>query len=172
MERVTINGTAMRMDLHDAEVINYGTIMHLAGSNVTVRNNGTIMHGGGQTRIVYRDRYITSPEAEQKCKRLEAELEDTKNKLFAANRETRRLSQRIRELETATKKSNSQLHLEDLLQAALEVNHEAAQRIKELERGVCDAYLRQQIDPWDMRPTKEQCARVLKSLEAFVDIEE
>lgn len=163
----------MRMDLHDAEVVNHGTIMHLGGSNVTVRNYGTIMHGGGsQTRIVYCDRYVTSPEAEQKCKRLEAELESVKNKLAAANRETKRLSQRIRELEIAPKKTDRQLHLEDLLQAALEANHEAAQRIKELERGVCDAYLRQQIDPWDIRPTKEQCARLLKRLESFIEAEE
>lgn len=162
----------MRMDLHDAEVINYGTIMHLAGSNVTVRNNGTIMHGGGQTRIVYRDRYVTSPEAEEKVKRLEAELERVKGKLAAASRETRSLSQRIREMEVAPKNDERLRHTEELLRCALEANHDAALRIRELERGVCDAYLRQQIDPWDMRPTKEQCARLLKRLESFIETEE
>lgn len=172
MDKVTINGTVMKMELQDAEVINYGTIMHLAGSNVSVRNNGTIMHGGGQTRIVYRDRYITNPQAEAEVRRLKEELDKAKRKLTSAYAEVRTLRERVKVLEATPKTDVRAKQIAERLQCALEVNHEQAKRIKELERGVCDSYLQQQIDPWDIRPTKEQCARLLRRVESYIDFEE
>jgi len=175
MDRVAVNGTVMRLELKDAEVINYGTIMHLTGSNVTVSNNGTIMHNSGTVgtgvRIVYRDRYITNQQTEETIKKLEKELEDTKKKLAAANRETRRLSQQIREFEIAPKQDEQLRDAEEKLELVIEVNRKQANRIKELERGVCDAYLRQQIDPWDIKPTKEQCQRLLRDIDNLIEIQ-
>ena len=172
MDKVTINGTVMKIELQDAEVVNYGTIMHLSGSNINVRNNGTIMHGGGQTRIVYRDRYITNPQAEAEVKQLREELEATKRKLTSAVAENRNLRERVRTLEATPKMDVRAKQIVERLQCVLEVNHEQAKRIKELERGVCDSYLREQIDPWDIRPTKEQCARLLRRMESYIDFEE
>ena len=172
MDKYNVNGTVMRMDLQNAEVVNNGTIMHLNGQNITLRNHGTIMHGSGSTRIVYRDRFVTDPQAEAAVKKLQAELEQAKKKLASAQRENRTLRERVKELEAAPKRDERLRHTEELLECAMEVNREQAQRIKDLERGVCDTYLKQQIDPWDLRPTNEQCARLLRRLEAYIDFEE
>ena len=61
---------------------------------------------------------------------------------------------------------------EERLSFALDANREAAKRIKELESGAIDSYLRSQIDPWDMKPTKEMCSKLLKRFECFIDYEE
>ena len=169
MEQVTVNGTVMRMDLHGAEVINYGTIMNLQGSNVSVRNVGTIMHG--ETKIVYRDRYIPNPEAEEENKRLRKELESMKSQLTSANREVKVLRERVRVLEATPKMDERAKQIVERLECALEVNHEQARRIRQLEKGIADKFLREQIDPWDIRPTKEQCARALRIFETFMDCE-
>lgn len=105
-------------------------------------------------------------------KRLREELEATKRKLTSAVAENRNLCERVRTLEFTQKMDVREKQIVERLQCALEVNHEQAKRIKELERGVCDSYLREQIDPWDIRPTKEQCARLLHRMESYIDFEE
>lgn len=176
MDKVVINGTVMRMDADNAEVINYGTIMHLSGSNLNVRNNGTIMHGGGQTKIIYRDRvrnsYMTDPKQEEKTKMMESELNRTKAELEKAYREIASLRQHVQELKKIQRDEEKMRNTEELLQYALEVNKESARRIRELESGVCDRYLQSQIDPWDIRPTKAQCAELLNTFNCLIDIEE
>ena len=166
----------MRMDADNAEVINYGTIMHLEGSNLTVRNNGTIMHGGGPNKIVYRDRvrnrYMTDPEQEKRTKELESELKRTNAELEKAHREIASLRQRVEELKEIQRDEEKMRHTEELLQYALEVNKESARRIRELESGVCDRYLQSQIDPWDIKPTKAQCAELLNTFNSYIEIEE
>ena len=175
MENIEVNGTVMRMDASNAEVINYGTIMHLSGSNLNVRNHGTIMHGGGQTKIVYRDRvrncYMTDPEQEKRTKMLESELKRTKAELKKANNEIEALRQRVEEQNEMASVEEKLAHTEELLQYALKANRRSAMRIRELERGVCDRYLQSQIDPWDIKPTKTQCAELLDTFNAYLEIE-
>ena len=176
MEKVVINGTVMRMDADNAEVINYGTIMHLSGSNLNVRNNGTIMHGGGQTKIIYRDRvrncYMPDPEQEKKTRMLESELKRAKTELEKAYKEIESLRQHLAEKSEIQRDEEKARHTEELLQYALEVNREQAKRIRELESGVCDRYLQSQIDPWDIKPTKAQCAELLNTFNSYIEIEE
>lgn len=170
-----INGTVMRMELRDAEVNNNGTIMHLSGNNITVRNYGTIMHGGScEQKIVYRDRirYAADPEAQARLRQATEELEYTKKRLSKANSENAKLRQRIVELEAQRTQSELINDLQEKLELVMKANRAASLRIRELERGVCDTYLREQIDPWDIKPTKEQCARLLRCMESFIEANE
>ena len=176
MEKVVIHGTVMRMDASNAEVINHGTIMHLSGSNLSIRNNGTIMHGVEPTKIIYRDRvrncYRTDPEQEKTIKMLESELERTRTKLEKAYKEIETLRQHLAEMSDIPREEEDLRHTKELLEYALEVNRESARRIRELERGVCDRYLQRQIDPWDIKPTKAQCAELLDTFNSYIETEE
>ena len=166
----------MRMDADNAEVINYGTIMHLSGSNLTVRNNGTIMHGGGQTKNHLSrpcpQLLQIDPKQEKKTKMLESELKRTKTELEKAYKEIESLRQHLAEKSKIQRDEEKVRHTEELLQYALEVNREQAKRIRELESGVCDRYLQSQIDPWDIKPTKAQCAELLDTFNSYIEIEE
>lgn len=176
MENVrNIHGTVMKMDLQGGVVNNYGTIMHLGGSGISITNNGTIMHSnagdGGKRivyrdreRVVYRDRVVNRQPNDDKVKQLTAELE-------RARELNRRLQRQLDNIKA--KNYDERLALaEERLSFALDANREAAKRIKELESGTIDGYLRSQIDPWDMKPTKEMCSKLLKRFECFIDYEE
>lgn len=174
MENVRdIYGTVMKMDLQGGVVNNYGTIMHLGGSGISLTNNGTIMHNNARTggervvyrdRIVYRDRYIRREQDNEKVKQLEAELGMVKE-------QNRRLARQLNDFKSKDYQTRLTI-AEERLSAVISANHEAAIRIKELENGIVDSYLKDQIDAWDMRPTKEMCSRLLKDLKCFIDYEE
>lgn len=174
MENVrNIHGTVMKMDLQGGVVNNYGTIMHLGGSGISITNNGTIMHsnagGGGERivcrdRVVYRDRVVNRQPNDDEVRQLKAEL-------GRAREQNRRLQRQLDSIKA--KNYDERLALaEERLSFALDANREAAKRIKELESGAIDSYLRSQIDPWDMKPTKEMCSKLLKRFECFIDYEE
>lgn len=59
-------------------------------------------------------------------------------------------------------------HLRDLLEAAMEVNRRQAERIKELEKTISEHREAQMPDPWNIRPTKMDCERVLKQYDIFL----
>lgn len=171
----------MTMVLNGGVVRNYGTIMKLVGNDTTVYNEGTIMNntGGYAGRVVYQGRNASSPESDRKLKQLKdevfelrKELQETKNDLNDEQLENRRLRHRIGELERERDRRKCLMEAEEMLQMVMDVNREQAKRIKELEQGVIDDYMRQQIDPWDMRPTKEQCKELLKQFSCFLDSEE
>lgn len=175
MQSKTIRGRVENLTLDYAKIENYGTIISLRAKFLTIidhRGEFTLV-GSQNRREVHLERCVLDKELKLKCKRLEKELESVKkeldnlkNKLKDVNRE----NQRIRKLYLLFKESRQQL--KESLQAALEANHEAAQRIKELERGVIGEYLRQQIDNFDIRPTKQQCKQLLETLSAFIKTEE
>lgn len=169
------------MVLNGGVVRNYGTIMKLVGNDTTVYNEGTIMNntGGYAGRVVYQGRNASSPESDRKLKQLKdevfelrKELQETKNDLNDERLENRRLRHRIGELESERDRRKCLMEAEEMLQMVMDVNREQAKRIKELEQGVIDDYMHQQIDPWDMRPTKEQCKELLKQFRCFLDSEE
>ena len=58
-------------------------------------------------------------------------------------------------------------HLRDLLDVALEVNHQQALRIKELEEIIKNNKEAQTPIPWDVRPTRAECERLIKQFDIF-----
>lgn len=166
MDSYTIEGTVMKMELQNSEVINYGTIMHLQGSDISVKNNGTIMKNA--TTVIHR---VETDDDEGEVQRLKAELRNTKRKLSRIEKENRELKAYI---EKYKKYFDTEIlrNTEDKLRLVMEVNHAQAERIKMLEKGVADIYLREQIDAWDIRPTKQQCADLLRCMENFINTED
>ena len=59
-------------------------------------------------------------------------------------------------------------HLRDLLDAAMEVNRRQAERIKEMERIISEHREAETSDPWDVRPTRAECERLLKQFDLFI----
>lgn len=174
MERV-IHGTVMRMDVQGGVVKCHGTIMNLYGSNIQLENHGTIMNnhgtlvGGGvvyRDKIVYRDRVIVAHDVKQE------ELDMLRKRIQALTAENSSLRCEVRRMECERAEYHSRKDAEELLEIAMDVNRRQAQRIKELEKGIADDWLRGQIDPWDIKPTKEQCRKLLEKFSSFLDSED
>ena len=63
--------------------------------------------------------------------------------------------------------NNETAHVRDLLDAAMEVNRRQAERIKELERIISEHREAETPDPWDVKPTRADCERLMKQLDIF-----
>lgn len=167
--------TVTNLQLRSCVVNNYGTIVNLDSEGVSLNNCGTIINNDSRNvnervvyrdreRIVYRDRVVNVQPNDDKVKQLKAELE-------RAREQNRRLQRELDSLKAQNYDDRLAL-AEERLSFVLDANREAAKRIKELESGVIDSYLKSQIDPWDMKPTKEMCSKLLQRFDSFTDYEE
>lgn len=133
-----IQGHVEDLQMHGGVVYNYGHIDDL-------HQNGGIQYGTrqqqhSQTRVVYRDRVVE--------KRVEVvKYRDREKIVYRDNGET--------------------AHVRDLLDAAMEVNRRQAERIKELERIISEHREAETPDPWDVRPTRADCERLIRQLDIF-----
>lgn len=134
-----IQGHVEDLHMNGGVVYNYGHIddMH---------QNGGIQYGTReqqpQTRVVYRDRVVE--------KRVEV--------VKFVNRDREKIVYRD---------NNETAHVRDLLDAAMEVNRRQAERIKELERIISEHREAETPDPWDVKPTRADCERLLKQFDIF-----
>ena len=134
-----IQGHVEDLHMNGGVVYNYGHIddMH---------QNGGIQYGTSeqqpQTRVVYRDRVVE--------KRVEV--------VKFVNRDREKIVYRD---------NNETAHVRDLLDAAMEVNRRQAERIKELERIISEHREAETTDPWDVKPTRADCERLMKQFDIF-----
>ena len=134
-----INGHVENLQMNGGVVYNYGHIdyMHHYGGT----QYGTSQQQP-QTRVVYRDRVV-----EKRVEVVKWKYRDREKIVYRDNGET--------------------AHVRDLLDAAMEVNRRQAERIKELERIISEHREAETTDPWDVRPTRADCERLLKQLNIF-----
>jgi len=136
-----IQGHVEDLHMNGGVVYNYGHIddMH---------QNGGIQYGTSeqqpQTRVVYRDRVVE--------KRVEV--------VKFVNRDREKIVYRD---------NNETAHVRDLLDAAMEVNRRQAERIKKLERIISEHREAETPDPWDVKPTRADCERLLKQFDIFIN---
>ena len=134
-----IQGHVEDLHMNGGVVYNYGHIddMH---------QNGGIQYGTReqqpQTRVEYRDRVV-----EKRVEVVQVVYRDREKIVYRDNNET--------------------AHVRDLLEAAMEVNRRQAERIKELERIISEHREAETPAPWDVRPTRADCERLLKQLDIF-----
>ena len=135
-----INGHVEVLQMNGGVVYNYGHIdyMHQYGGT----QYGAIQQQQPQTRVVYRDRVV-----EKRVEVVKWKYRDREKIVYRDNGET--------------------AHVRDLLDAAMEVNRRQAERIKELERIISEHREAETTDPWDVRPTRADCERLLKQLNIF-----
>lgn len=136
-----INGHVEVLQMNGGVVYNYGHIdnMHQNGGT----QYGTSQQQQPQTRVVYRDRVV-----EKRVEVVKWKYRDREKIVYRDNGET--------------------AHVRDLLDAAMEVNRRQAERIKELERIISEHREAETTDPWDVRPTRADCERLLKQLDIFI----
>ena len=138
---VYVNGHVEDLHLNGGVVYNYGRVDDL-------HQNGGIIYGSSnkqqkpQEKIVYRDRIVEKEVVKWKYR-------DREKIVYRDNDET--------------------AHLRDLLDAAIEVNHRQAERIKELERIISEHRESETPCPWDVHPTKSDCEKLLKRFDLFAD---
>lgn len=134
-----IQGHVEDLHMNGGVVYNYGHVDD-------IHQNGGIQYGTSeqqpQTRVVYRDRVVE--------KRVEV--------VKFVNRDREKIVYRD---------NNETAHVRDLLDAAMEVNRRQAERIKELERIISEHREAETPDPWDVRPTRADCERLMKQLDIF-----
>ena len=134
-----IQGHVEDLHMNGGVVYNYGHIddMH---------QNGGIQYGTReqqpQARVEYRDRVV-----EKRVEVVKWKYRDREKIVYRDNNET--------------------AHVRDLLDAAMEVNRRQAERIKELERIISEHREAETPDPWDVRPTRADCERLMKQLDIF-----
>lgn len=138
---VYINGHVEDLHMNGGVVYNYGHVDDL-------HQNGGLQYGTcqqqPQTRVVYRDRVV-----EKRVEVVKWKYRDREKIVYRDNNET--------------------AHVRDLLDAAMEVNRRQAERIKELERVISEHREAETSDPWDVRPTRADCKRLLKQLNIFIN---
>ena len=135
---VYINGQVEDLHMNGGMSYNYGQIGDL-------HQNGGVQYGTcrqqqqPQERVVYRDRVI-----ENRVEVVKWKYRDREKIVYRDNNET--------------------AHVRDLLDAAMEVNRRQAERIKELERIISEHREAETPDPWEVKPTRADCERLLKQL--------
>ncbi len=136
---VYINGRVEDLHMNGGVVYNYGHVDD-------IHQNGGIQYGTreqqSQTRVEYRDRVV-----EKRVEVVQVVYRDREKIVYRDNNET--------------------AHVRDLLDAAMEVNRRQAERIKELERIISEHREAETPDPWDVKPTRADCERLLKQLDIF-----
>ncbi len=136
-----INGHVEDLHMNGGVVYNYGHVDDL-------HQNGGIQYGTSkqqpQTQVVYCDRVVEKRGewVRWRCCGLEG---------------------------VGCRDNNETDHVRDLLDAAMEVNRRQAERIKELERIISEHREAETPDPWDVRPTRADCERLLKQLDIFTN---
>ena len=137
-----IQGHVEDLHMNGGVVYNYGHIddMHQNGGI----QYGTSQRQQPQTRVEYRDRVVE--------KRVEV--------VKFVNRDREKIVYRD---------NNETAHVRDLLDAAMEVNRRQAERIKELERIISEHREAETPDPWDVKPTRADCERLLKQFDIFIN---
>lgn len=145
---VYINGHVDDLHMNGGVVNNYGHVddLHQNGGihNENKSQGEKIIYRDNvvyRDRIVYRDRVVEKEVVKWK-------YSDREKVVYRDNDET--------------------AHLRDLLDAAIEVNHRQAERIKELERIIIEHREADTFNPWDsVRPTKADCERLLRQFDLF-----
>ena len=135
---VYINGHVDDLRMNGGVVYNYGHVDD-------IHQNGGVQYGTlqqPQTRVEYRDRVV-----EKRVEVVKVVYRDREKIVYRDNNET--------------------AHVRDLLDAAMEVNRRQAERIKELERIISEHREAETPDPWDVRPTRADCERLLKQFDIF-----
>ena len=134
-----INGHVEVLQMNGGVVYNNGHIDNM-------HQNGGTQYGTRQqqpqTRVEYRDRVV-----EKRVEVVKWKYRDREKIVYRDNGET--------------------AHVRDLLDAAMEVNRRQAERIKELERIISEHREAETTDPWDVRPTRADCERLLKQFDIF-----
>lgn len=156
MQARTISGHIEKLQMAGGVAYINGHVEVLQMNGGVVYNNGHIdnMHQNGgtqygtrqqqpQTRVEYRDRVV-----EKRVEVVKWKYRDREKIVYRDNGET--------------------AHVRDLLDAAMEVNRRQAERIKELERIISEHREAETTDPWDVRPTRADCERLLKQLNIFI----
>ena len=163
MESQTINGHIE--DLHMAGGVAYinghvedlhmnGGVVYNYGHVDDIHQNGGINYGCSQrqqqtqTGVIYRDRVVYRDRLVEK-EVVKWKYRDREKVVYRDNDETARLR--------------------ELLDAVMEVNHSQAARIKELDRIISEHREIDTPDPWDVKPTKADCERLLKQFDIFVE---
>lgn len=135
-----INGHVEDLHLNGGVVYNYGHVddMH---------QNGGVNYGTNQKpRVIYRDRI------EYRDRVVEKEV----------------VKWKYRDREKVVYRDNDETaHLRDILDAAIEVNHLQAERIKELERIISQHWEASTLDPWNVEPTRTECEALLTQFDIF-----
>lgn len=136
-----IQGHVEDLHMSGGVVYNYGHVDDL-------HQNGGLQYGTcqqqPQTRVVYRDRVV-----EKRVEVVKWKYRDREKIVYRDNNET--------------------AHVRDLLDAAMEVNRRQAERIKELEHIISEHREAETPDPWEVKPTRADCERLLKQLNIFTN---
>lgn len=151
---VRISGHCADLTLRDCCVTIVGMVDNLYCTNCDIKNAGTIklkslIVNKTNTQTVYRDRIV------------EVEKPVYRDKIVY----------RDRPVPFAPPEPIDTWR--DRVDALLEVNRAQAQRIAELERIIDEGREGKTEDPWlSQKPTKADCARVLKQLNIYMDYED
>jgi len=145
---VYVNGHVNDLHMNGGVVYNYGHVddlhqnggIHYENNRQQQPQSANIIYRDRE-KVVYRDRVVEKEVVKWKYR-------DREKFVFRDNDET--------------------AHLRDLLDAAMEVNRRQAERIKEMERIISEHREAETNDPWDVRPTREDCKRLLKQFDLFI----
>ena len=134
-----IQGHVEDLHMNGGVIYNYGHVDD-------IHQNGGIQYGTReqqpQTRVEYRDRVV-----EKRVDVVQVVYRDREKIVYRDNNET--------------------AHVRDLLDAAMEVNRRQAERIKELEHIISEHREAETPDPWDVKPTRADCERLMKQFDIF-----
>lgn len=145
---VYVNGHVNDLHMNNGVVYNYGHVddlhqnggIHYENNRQQQPQSANIIYRDRE-KVVYRDRVVEKEVVKWKYR-------DREKIVYRDNDET--------------------AHLRDLLDAAMEVNRRQAERIKEMERIISEHREAETSDPWDVRPTRAECERLLKQFDLFI----
>lgn len=151
----SINGHLENLKMYGGVTYIQGHVDDLWLYGGVVYNSGHIDYqhniGGGQPeppreKIVYRDRVV------------EKEVEVVKYRDRLVEKE-----------KIVYRDSPDTAEVRERLDAALEVNHQQAKRIRELERIISQHRESKTKDPWDIKPTPAECEQLLRQFDIFTE---
>ena len=146
LENLHMNGGVTYIQGHVDDLWLYGGVVYNSGHIDYQHNIGGAQPEPPREKIVYRDRVV------------EKKVEVVKYRDRVVEKE-----------KIVYRDSPDTAEVRERLDAALEVNHQQAERIRELERIVRNQRGRKPDDPWDVEPTKKDCTSLLKQFDIFTE---
>lgn len=151
MQTQTISGQIE--DLHIA-----GGMVYINGQVEDLHMNGGMLYNYGQIGDLHQNggvQYGTCRQQQQPRERVVYR--------------DRVIENRVEVVKWKYRDNEETAHVRELLDAAMEVNHRQAERIKELERIISEHRETENPDPWDVQPTPADCEQLLHQFDIFTN---
>lgn len=146
LENLNMNGGVTYIQGHVDDLWVYGGVVYNSGHIDFQHTIGGSQPQPPREKIVYRDRVV------------EKKVEVVKYR------------DRVVEKEKIVYRDRPGVeHLQEQLDAALEVNRRQAERIRKLEQIIRKHREAKTKDPWDIQPTPAECEQLLKQFDIFTE---